>query len=94
MEGSGDVGIIGDCAHVLEDMVKLWRANAPQVDKKALAELLAKGMLRGVMFALIHGKATCCLERSSAVRRFRIGRCLSLRSIGSDVPEQAPAGWA
>jgi acetolactate synthase-1/2/3 large subunit len=33
-----DVGIIGDCAHVLEDMVKLWRASAPQVDKKALAE--------------------------------------------------------
>ena len=33
-----DIGIIGDCAHVLDDMVKLWRANTPQIDKKALAE--------------------------------------------------------
>jgi acetolactate synthase-1/2/3 large subunit len=33
-----DVGIIGDCAHVLEDMLKIWRASAPQVDKKALAD--------------------------------------------------------
>jgi acetolactate synthase-1/2/3 large subunit len=32
-----DVPIIGDCAHVLEDMVKLWRAN-PQTDKKALTD--------------------------------------------------------
>ncbi len=33
-----DIGIIGDCAHVLDDMLKIWRASAPQVDKKALAE--------------------------------------------------------
>ncbi|HTS41344.1 MAG TPA: acetolactate synthase 3 large subunit [Xanthobacteraceae bacterium] len=33
-----DVGIIGDCAHVLEDMIKIWQAAKPQVDKKALAE--------------------------------------------------------
>ena len=33
-----DIGIIGDCAHVLEDMLKIWRASAPQVDKKALAD--------------------------------------------------------
>ncbi len=33
-----DVGIVGDCAHVLEDMVKAWRESAPQIDKKALAE--------------------------------------------------------
>jgi acetolactate synthase-1/2/3 large subunit len=33
-----DVGIIGDCAHVLEDMLKLWRESTQQVDKKALAE--------------------------------------------------------
>jgi acetolactate synthase-1/2/3 large subunit len=31
-----DIGIIGDCAHVLEDMVRLWRTTAPQVDKVAL----------------------------------------------------------
>ena len=31
-----DIPIIGDCAHVLEDMVRLWRAGAMQADKKAL----------------------------------------------------------
>jgi acetolactate synthase-1/2/3 large subunit len=31
-----DLGIIGDCAHVLEDMVRLWRTEAPQVDQAAL----------------------------------------------------------
>src|SRR5690606_2837466 len=31
-----DIGIVGDCAHVLEDMVRLWRSSAPQVDKAAL----------------------------------------------------------
>lgn len=33
-----DLPIIGDCAHVLEDMVRLWRAGSAQADKKALAE--------------------------------------------------------
>ncbi len=31
-----DVGIVGDCAHVLEDMVRLWRSSSAQPDKKAL----------------------------------------------------------
>ena len=31
-----DLPIVGDCAHVLEDMVRLWRAGAAQADKKAL----------------------------------------------------------
>jgi len=31
-----DVPIIGDCAHVLEDMVRLWRAGALHAEKKAL----------------------------------------------------------
>src|ERR1051326_955752 len=31
-----DVGIVGDCAHVLEDMVRLWRTEARNADKKAL----------------------------------------------------------
>ncbi|MCC0055710.1 MAG: acetolactate synthase 3 large subunit [Rhodobiaceae bacterium] len=30
-----DIPIIGDVGHVLEDMVRLWRASAPQRDKKA-----------------------------------------------------------
>jgi acetolactate synthase I/II/III large subunit len=31
-----DLAIIGDCAHVLEDMVRLWRQSAIVPDKKAL----------------------------------------------------------
>jgi acetolactate synthase I/II/III large subunit len=31
-----DIPILGDCAHVLEDMVRLWRQSAQQVDKPAL----------------------------------------------------------
>jgi acetolactate synthase-1/2/3 large subunit len=31
-----DLAIVGDCAHVLEDMVRLWRASAAVPDKKAL----------------------------------------------------------
>jgi acetolactate synthase-1/2/3 large subunit len=33
-----DVPIVGDCAHVLRDMLAVWRANKPQLDQKALAE--------------------------------------------------------
>jgi acetolactate synthase-1/2/3 large subunit len=32
-----DIGIVGDCAHVLEDMVRLWRAGSLAIGKKALA---------------------------------------------------------
>jgi acetolactate synthase-1/2/3 large subunit len=31
-----DLGIVGDCAHVLEDMVRLWRAEAAASSKAAL----------------------------------------------------------
>jgi acetolactate synthase-1/2/3 large subunit len=33
-----DLGIIGDCAHVLEDMVRLWRTSAAKADGAALAK--------------------------------------------------------
>jgi len=33
-----DLGIVGDCAHVLEDMVRLWRAEAHRPDAAALAK--------------------------------------------------------
>ncbi len=33
-----DVPIVGDCAHVLEDMTRMWRAAAAQPDKKAIAD--------------------------------------------------------
>jgi acetolactate synthase-1/2/3 large subunit len=32
-----EIGIIGDCAHVLEEMVRLWRETARRADKGALA---------------------------------------------------------
>ncbi|MCO5091944.1 acetolactate synthase 3 large subunit [Bosea sp. (in: a-proteobacteria)] len=32
-----DIGIVGDCAHVLEDMVRIWRETGAQPDKTALA---------------------------------------------------------
>ncbi len=31
-----DLPVIGDCAHVLEDMLRLWKAGAHQADRKAL----------------------------------------------------------
>jgi acetolactate synthase-1/2/3 large subunit len=31
-----DIPVIGDCAYVLEEMLRVWRALSPQVDKKAL----------------------------------------------------------
>ena len=32
-----EIGIVGDCGHVLEDMVRLWRETASRADKGALA---------------------------------------------------------
>ncbi|MDO8288904.1 MAG: acetolactate synthase 3 large subunit [Parvibaculum sp.] len=32
-----DVGIVGDAAHVLEDMIRIWKAKAIQLDKPAMA---------------------------------------------------------
>jgi acetolactate synthase I/II/III large subunit len=33
-----DIPIVGDCAHVLEDMVRLWRTGTKRGDKKALGD--------------------------------------------------------
>ena len=33
-----DLGIVGDCAHVLEDMSRLWRAGSHRADPAALAK--------------------------------------------------------
>lgn len=33
-----DIPIIGDCAHVLEDMVRIWKARSVQPDQKALKD--------------------------------------------------------
>src|SRR5918912_646628 len=39
---AAELGIVGDCAHVLEDMVRLWRSSAAQVDKPALKSWWSK----------------------------------------------------
>ncbi|HEX9324491.1 MAG TPA: acetolactate synthase 3 large subunit [Xanthobacteraceae bacterium] len=33
-----DIGIVGDCGHVLEDMIRLWRSSSVATDKAALGE--------------------------------------------------------
>jgi acetolactate synthase-1/2/3 large subunit len=33
-----EIGILGDVAHVLEDMLRVWKQRAPQVDKAALKD--------------------------------------------------------
>jgi acetolactate synthase-1/2/3 large subunit len=37
-----DIPIVGDCGHVLEDMVRLWRQGAKQTDKVALQDWWGK----------------------------------------------------
>ncbi|HZW47613.1 MAG TPA: thiamine pyrophosphate-dependent enzyme, partial [Microvirga sp.] len=37
-----DIPIVGDCGHVLEDMVRLWRQDAKQTDKIALQDWWGK----------------------------------------------------
>jgi acetolactate synthase I/II/III large subunit len=32
-----DIAVVGDCAHVLEDMIRLWRSSAIEPDRGALA---------------------------------------------------------
>ena len=31
-----DLPIVGDAGHVLEDMIRIWKASQPKVDTKAL----------------------------------------------------------
>lgn len=37
-----DIPIIGDAAHVIEEMIHVWRAKSPQIDKEALAKWWAQ----------------------------------------------------
>ncbi len=42
-----DLPIVGDCAHVLEDMVRLWRSEAKQVDQTALGDMVGSRSTNG-----------------------------------------------
>lgn len=33
-----DIGIVGDAAHVLEDMIRIWKSKSVQIDKKVMAD--------------------------------------------------------
>ena len=46
-----DVPIIGDCAHVLEDMLRVWKSRALTPDKKALDDQDRIEEWRGVIAA-------------------------------------------
>ncbi len=37
-----DCAIVGDVAHVLEDMIRVWKSTQPEIDKKALKSWWAK----------------------------------------------------
>ena len=37
-----DIAIVGDCAHVLEDMIRLWKAKQKQLDKAVLKDWWSK----------------------------------------------------
>jgi acetolactate synthase-1/2/3 large subunit len=37
-----DVGIVGDCGHVIEDMMRLWRSSGGRTDQKAVKEWWAQ----------------------------------------------------
>ena len=37
-----DIGIVGDCGHVIEDMMRLWRSTGGRTDQKAVKEWWAQ----------------------------------------------------
>ncbi|MCW6507672.1 acetolactate synthase 3 large subunit [Lichenifustis flavocetrariae] len=64
-----DLGIIGDCAYVLEDMVRLWRSSAAQADKAALAQWW--GQIDGwrQKKSLAYGPSKTTIKPQHAIRR-------------------------
>ena len=64
-----DVPIIGDCAHVLEDMVRLWRATSAQPDKKALAEWWEQIKKWRARKSLAYKNSTTTIKPQYAIQR-------------------------
>ncbi len=64
-----DLGIIGDCGYVLEDMVRLWRASAAQTDKAALGTWW--GQIDGwrARKSLAYGPSKTTIKPQHAIRR-------------------------
>src|SRR6185312_11351633 len=64
-----DVPIIGDCAHVLEDMVRLWRSQSIQTDKKALAEWWEQIKKWRARKSLAYKNSTTTIKPQYAIQR-------------------------
>ena len=61
-----DMPIVGDCAHVLEDMVRLWRTQAKQADKKALGDVVeADRQVAGAQVARLPARRTRSSSRNT-----------------------------
>jgi acetolactate synthase I/II/III large subunit len=64
-----DIGIVGDCAHVLEDMVRLWRSESLSCDKNALKAWLAQIETWRAVKSLAYKGSTTEIKPQYAVER-------------------------
>ena len=64
-----DVPIIGDCANVLEDMLKLWRDGKAQPDKKALGEWWKEIATWRAKKSLAYKKSDSIIKPQYAIQR-------------------------
>src|SRR3954468_21391380 len=64
-----DVGIVGDCAHVLEDMLTLWRAAGAKPDPKALKDWWAQIEKWRAKKSLSYKKSDSIIKPQYAIQR-------------------------
>ena len=64
-----DLGIIGDCGYVLEDLVRLWRASTAQSDKAALNSWWGQIERWRTRKSLAYGPSKKTIKPQHAVRR-------------------------
>lgn len=64
-----DLPIIGDCAHVLEDMVRLWRSTSAQPDKKALGDWWKQIEVWRARKSLAYKSSTTTIKPQYAIQR-------------------------
>ncbi len=64
-----DVPIIGDVAHVLEDMLRVWKSRAAEPDKKALADWWTEIEAWRARKCLVYRKDTKAIKPQYAVER-------------------------
>jgi acetolactate synthase-1/2/3 large subunit len=64
-----DIGIVGDCAHVLEDMTTLWRASGTKPDPKALKDWWAQIDKWRARKSLSYKKSDSIIKPQYAIQR-------------------------